>query len=296
MTTAAAKHLQGARLGASRESIAHHYDTGNEFFALWLDCEMTYSCAKYASESEPLEVAQRRKLDFHIDRAGAAGQARVLDIGCGWGSLLRRLVQEHGVGLAVGLTLSNAQALWIARTHDPRIRVHVQSWADHRPDEPYDSIVCIGALEHFAQRELDDARRIAAYREFFTRCRALLRSNGRMSLQTIAYGTLRRGDVAPFITESIFPGSDLPRLSEIVEATDRLFEIVSLSNDRGDYARTCREWWTRLNGRHDEAARLVGKERVCAFERFLKMSAAGFETGALTLLRISLARIDIDPG
>src|SRR5688572_25683389 len=94
--------------GASRSAIRHHYDLSNDFYALWLDPSMTYSSALW-SDGDSLASAQRRKLDFHIEGARAPGAARVLDVGCGWGGLLQRAVDDWGVGHAVGLTLSQAQ-------------------------------------------------------------------------------------------------------------------------------------------------------------------------------------------
>src|SRR5688500_8349804 len=98
--------------GASAEAIQYHYDVGNGFYQLWLDADLNYSCAMW-HENDTLEEAQLRKLDHHIAAARAQGGARVLDIGCGWGSLMRRLVEHHGVDRAVGLTLSAQQADWI---------------------------------------------------------------------------------------------------------------------------------------------------------------------------------------
>lgn len=95
-----------ANPGASKAAISFHYDLGNEFFRLFLDRECCYSCAMYDDESDTLETAQQRKLEYHIQQARAEGAARVLDIGCGWGALQKKLVREHGVKLAVGLTLS----------------------------------------------------------------------------------------------------------------------------------------------------------------------------------------------
>ena len=136
--------------GASQDAIAHHYDVGNDFFALWLDRSRTYSCAWYDDDQPTLEEAQDRKHDRLIEQAHAAGARRVLDVGCGWGALLRRLVDHHGVGAATGLTLSVEQARSIAEHADDRIDVRVENWADHSPSEPYDAIISIGAFEHFA--------------------------------------------------------------------------------------------------------------------------------------------------
>lgn len=280
-----------AAAGASPAAIAFHYDLGSAFYALWLDRELTYSCAMFA-DGDDLERAQRRKIDHHARESGAVGARHVLDVGCGWGSTLRRLVAEHGVARATGLTLSADQARWIAAHDDPRTIVRLESWRDHAPDAPYDAIVSIGAFEHFVGRDLPRARKVAAYREFFARCHAWLRPGGALSLQTIAYGTLRPEQISAFIIAEIFPESDLPTLGEIADAVAGLFEVVRLRNDRADYARTCREWARRLAARRADAAAIVGETRVGGWERFLRMSAVGFEAGGLDLLRITLRRID----
>jgi cyclopropane-fatty-acyl-phospholipid synthase len=277
-------------VGASAAAIEHHYDLGAAFYALWLGSELTYSCALFA-DGDDLESAQHRKIDFHARESGAAGARHVLDVGCGWGSTMQRLVERHRVERVTGLTLSRDQAAWIAARH-PQVEARLESWLEHRPSGPYDAIVSIGAFEHFVGRALPRARKIATYREFFTRCHEWLRAGGTMSLQTIAYGTLRPEQISPFITTEVFPESDLPSLGEIADACDHLFEITRLRNDRSDYARTCREWARRLSAHRAAAEALVGAQRVLRFERFLKMSAAGFECGGLGLLRLTLRRLD----
>jgi cyclopropane-fatty-acyl-phospholipid synthase len=280
-----------AARGASPAAIAFHYDLGSAFYALWLGRELTYSCALFA-DGDDLESAQLRKIDHHAREAGAVGAHHVLDVGCGWGSTMRRLVAQHGVARVTGLTLSRDQARWIAALDEPRVAARLESWRDHQPSEPYDAIVSIGAFEHFVGRDLARAQKVAVYREFFDRCHAWLRPGGALSLQTIAYGTLDPAQVSAFITSEIFPESDLPALGEIVEAAHGTFEIGRLRNDRMDYARTCRAWAQRLAAQRDAAAAIVGAERVRHYQRFLKMSAAGFESGGLVLLRITLRRIN----
>jgi cyclopropane-fatty-acyl-phospholipid synthase len=280
-------------LGASPQAIQYHYDVSNDFYRLWVDRSFTYSCAMW-EDNDTLESAQMRKLDFHVEQARAKNATRVLDVGCGWGSLLQRLVEVHGVEQAVGLTLSKAQAEWNWARQHPRIDVRLESWTDHVPQTPYDAIISIGAFEHFARLELSQAEKVEAYRAFFARCHAWLKPGGWLSLQTIAYGNLRRGKqyADPFIPREIFPESDLPRLSEIAEATEHLFEVVALRNDRQDYAHTSREWFDRLRTKRAEAVRVCGQEVVARYERFLRMFGYSFELGAFILLRLALRRIN----
>jgi cyclopropane-fatty-acyl-phospholipid synthase len=280
--------------GASAEAIEHHYDVGNDFYRLWLDATMTYSCALW-EDGDTLERAQLRKLDHLIALAGAAGAERVLDIGCGWGSLLHRLVDAHGVRHATGLTLSRAQAEQLAARGDPRIEVHVQNWADHRGG-PYDAIVSIGAFEHFARFGLPRHERIAAYRRFFAHCRELLRPGGRLALQTNVKGSNVRLDRATaaelrFVAERIFPESELPWPAEILQASEKLFEVVSVRNDAEHYARTCAAWRDKLAASREDAARLVGTSTVNDYHRYLDVTVGHFRKRHLGLLRIGFERV-----
>jgi cyclopropane-fatty-acyl-phospholipid synthase len=276
--------------GASKAAISFHYDLGNEFFRLFLDRECCYSCAMYDDESDSLEAAQQRKLEYHIQQARADGAARVLDIGCGWGALQKKLVREHGVQLAVGLTLSKNQEEWIRSMGLPGVEVRVESWSDHVPTAAYDSIISIGAFEHFA-RPSSRAVRLRGYRNFFKCCYDWLNPGGWMSLQSIGLGAVDRGVKGQFVAENIFPESDLPRLGEIAEACEGIFEVVLVRNDRADYQRTNHEFRDRLRKNWDVAVSLVGEETVRTFEKYFRMSAAGFSRGTTNLYRITFRRL-----
>jgi cyclopropane-fatty-acyl-phospholipid synthase len=279
--------------GGSAAAIQHHYDVGNDFYALWLDETLSYSCALWEGpdDTSDLATAQRRKIDYHIRQSGAAGAKAVLDVGCGWGAVLRRLVEGQGVERAVGLTLSNAQAEHIQAHKLPGVEIRTESWVQHQPRTPYDAIISIGAFEHFAPPSYPVDQKIEVYRDFLRKCRSWLTRKGQLSLQTIAYGTLRPEEASAFMQQQIFPDSELPRLGEIVAAADGLFEIVSLRNDRLDYARTCEQWLRRLRDRRQEALALVGEEGVARYERYLKLSSVGFHMGKICLLRLTLKPI-----
>ncbi|WP_225803441.1 cyclopropane-fatty-acyl-phospholipid synthase family protein [Streptomyces sp. NK15101] len=281
--------------GATAESIRHHYDVSNDFFALWLDKDLTYTCALWA-EGDTLETAQTRKLDHLIEGARAAGARRVLDVGCGWGSLLERLVRTHGVQQAVGLTLSDKQAEHLRERALERTEVRVENWLDHEPVEPYDAIISIGAFEHFARTGLSRAERVAAYREFFERCRAWLPRGGRIALQTNIKGNNVRMDKQTvrdllFIIDMIFPESEIPALSEVVESSEKRFDIVRLRNDPDHYSRTCQEWYDRLRANRDQAVKVAGEEVVAHYERYLSSTVGHFRNRHLGLSRIVLEAV-----
>jgi cyclopropane-fatty-acyl-phospholipid synthase len=279
--------------GGSEAAIRHHYDVDNAFYALWLDETLTYSCALWheGDDVEDLAAAQRRKLDFHLAAAGASRGRRILDIGCGWGSLLERALNHTPIQDATGLTLSETQFQHILAGNDPRLHVRKESWIDHMPSDKYDSIVSIGALEHFASPGDSVHEKIGLYREFFQKCRSWLRTEGAMSLQTIAYGSMRPDERNEFIGTQIFPDSELPQLHEIVEAANGLFELVLLRNDRVQYGRTCDLWYRNLRRRRTEAVAIVGEEKVKQYEAYLRMSSFGFRSGRVGLLRLALVPI-----
>jgi len=278
--------------GASAAAIQAHYDVGNAFYKLWLDPSMTYSCALWdgPDDDRDLAAAQQNKIAWHLKSAGVARAKRVMDIGCGWGATLNACTALPNVEHGVGLTLSEAQAEAVRAHNNPKLEVRLESWADHKPTAPYDSIISIGAFEHFTKPEDDAAAKIAIYRNFFGKCRQWIDPKGSMSLQTISYGRALRDNSKALLID-IFPDSDLPRLEEIVIAADGLFEVVMVRNDRLDYGRTCEIWANNLRAKRAEAIALVGKEQTQRYERYLKASAFGFITGKLGLLRLTLRPI-----
>ena len=194
------------------------------------------------------------------------------------------------------LTLSEAQAKWLQARGDPRLVVIVQNWADHAPPEPYDAILCMGALEHVVRFGETTEAKVQAYRTFFRRAHSLLRPGGRIALQTIVKGGRRLDEEgvagARFIVRRIFPGSDVPTPAEIALAADGLLEVVTLRNDRLQYARTCREWLARLTRNRVPAVGRVGEQVVRRYERYLATFVRFFEMNHLGLHRYVLERVD----
>ena len=291
MSAVSLREREGNKYGGSAEGIRHHYDIGNDFWRLMLGPTFTYSAALFAQPDEALDVAQNRKIDWHLASAAVERAKSVLEVGCGWGTIMRRLSEMPTVERIVGLTLSDAQAEYLASLRLPRVEIRVENWAVHEPAEPYDSIISIGAFEHFAKAEENAEEKLSVYRDFFERCRRWLSPRGCMSLQTIAYGNMKREDADSFMNTEIYPDSDLPFLAEIIRAVDGLFEVVAVRNDRLDYARSYDGWANNLRQRRDEAVRMVGEEQVRRCERFFKLGSIGFRMGKLHLLRFTLRRI-----
>ncbi|MEV6781696.1 class I SAM-dependent methyltransferase [Streptomyces sp. NPDC051098] len=283
--------------GTSPEAIVRQYDYLGTFYRLALGPDLVFSYAMW-HDDDTLESAQVRKLDYHVDAARAGGAQRVLDVGCGWGSLLRRLVEAHQVEHAVGVTMSPGQAAWIREQRWPGCEARAENWYDHQPDAPYDAIIAIEAIEHFAGSTLFKARRVARYREFFERCHAWLRPGGRLSLQAntwhdrgwvaamllpsealagpsdqlggrsgkhvaeAASGGLRNLREGLHASRKVFPEMFLPTRAEIVQASRGTFGLIDERRDPDDGARTIHAWLERLEANRDRGSRLVGANAV----------------------------------
>lgn len=274
--------------GGSSTAVRYHYDVNREFYRLWLDDTMSYSCALWSDGSggEDLHQAQKAKIDHHLSVAKAQDAKSLLDIGCGWGGLLKAASSSENIEAIVGLTLSEDQTAYVKNLELPNTKVLMESWAVHKPELLYDSIISIGALEHFAKPEDSSEEKVEIYRDFFTRCESWLSPGGRMSLQTIAYGSMRNEDASEFINNEIFPSADLPRLAEIAKAADGLLEVMTCLNHRLHYAKTFETWARNLKRKKGDAVELVGAEITERYERYLTQSAIGFYSGKISLLRI----------
>jgi len=277
--------------GGSASAIRHHYDVGNSFYSAWLDPSMAYSCAMWDGipADAALEDAQIRKHRYHAQSIRAAEGMRVLDVGCGWGAMMRTLLDDFDVAECVGLTLSEEQHAHISQGGRAEMSAILTNWRDYRPERPFGGIISIGAFEHFAhpQQSVDERREV--YREFFKACRDWTEGKGRLSLQTIAYASMTPDQANPFITEEIFPDAELPTIEDIVVASNGLFRIELLRDDGLDYARTCEEWSRRLRRAVREGRVDPDKDPVEKYSRYLRMSAAGFRMHKIGLLRIAFA-------
>ncbi|GAA6621632.1 class I SAM-dependent methyltransferase [Scytonema sp. NUACC26] len=280
--------------GASARSIQHHYDVSNEFFSLWLDPSLTYSSAMWEEGEtiENFEKAQMRKLDYHIEQAKVKGAKQVLDVGCGWGSLLKRLVDVYDVQKVVGLSISQAHVNFVSAWRHPNIEARLESWSEHSPQNPYDGIISLEVFEHFARLELSSEEKLDGYRAFFSRCHDWLKPGGIVSIQTIVYENSTKEDFSQFFAEQVFPESDLARQSEIFQATDRLFEILLFRNYRHDYIRTLKAWLKNLKANRKQVVNIVGEEVFARYEKYLSMSLIAFHTVTTNVSCITMRRID----
>ena len=272
-------------------AIAHHYDVSNEFYALFLDPLMVYTCAYYRDPDGKLEQAQQDKLDHVCRKLELRAGETLLDIGCGWGSLAMWAARHYGVR-AHGVTLSRAQADWATecirrdRLGD-RCRVEYLDYRDLPADVVYDKIAAVGVIEHVG---------IANYPAFFAGVRARLKDGGLYLNHGIVHDFhWRRTSQTEFLYRHVFPNGDLAGLSETLTEMERAgWEIMDVEGLRLHYARTCRQWAERLCARADEARALAGERTYRTWRLYLTCSAVAFESSSLGLYQV-LMRKHRDP-
>lgn len=243
----------------SHRNVQHHYDIGNDLYEAFLDPDLLYSCAFFDDGISTLEEAQQNKLETTIRRARVEPGMHVLDIGCGWGAMVRALAR-HGAQ-ASGVTLAERQ-LEIAKARIPEehagmIDLHLQDYRDHARDNPgrYDRIVSIGMFEHVGSRH---------YAEYFEAVDRLLKPGGRAVIHSIVKKT--DAQTNPWIRKYIFPGGQIPRVEDMIHAAEGAG--LTLPNpphihESRNYAETLRHWrrrfeaaWPRLDhGRYDDRFR-----------------------------------------
>jgi cyclopropane-fatty-acyl-phospholipid synthase len=257
-------------------AVRHHYDVSNEFFALFLDRSMTYSCAFFSRDGASLESAQEAKLELTCRKLGLEPGQRVLDVGCGWGAFAIHAASRHGVEV-VGITLSEPQAA-LARERvraaglDGRVSIRVQDYRD-LAGERFDAIASIGMVEHVGARQIDVyARHLAG----------MLRPGGRLLNHGIA--RLYEATAGAFTMRYVFPDSDPLPLSRVLLALERAgFVTEHVEGFRADYAETLRHWARRLDEHREEAVRLAGEERVRVWRLYLRGARRNFESGFLSI-------------
>lgn len=276
-----------------KDAIEYHYDVGNEFYAYWLDPHMVYSCALWddATPVTSLSDAQIAKIDWHLDNLKLGSSAHILDIGCGWGALLKRHQERCTTGSSAGLTLSSAQRDYIASQGLKNTQVLLQGWTEHQPTQAYDGIVSIGAFEHFADTRMPRAEKIRLYQDFFERCATWLKQDGFLSLQTIVYGHLSADEQNEFISNQVFPNSELPTVEEVNESASPFFHLIETRLDGRHYAKTCEMWLSNLNANKSQIIHEYGNDLYSHYKKYLQLSAFGFLSGKINLARFVMQKI-----
>ncbi|WP_099024931.1 cyclopropane mycolic acid synthase family methyltransferase [Mycolicibacterium palauense] len=284
------------RLEPHFDDVQSHYDLSDEFFRLFLDPSQTYSCAYFEREDMTLEEAQLAKIDLALGKLGLQPGMRLLDVGCGWGSTMRRAVERYDVDV-VGLTLSKNQAGFAERAFDemdsPRDkRVLLKGWEEF--DEPVDRIVSIGAFEHFGHDR---------YRDYFAMGHRVLPDDGVMLLHTIvgfnpkdaaAMGVPLSFELArfiKFIMTEIFPGGRLPSIPMVTErATEGGFAVTRVQRLQPHYARTLDLWAAALEAHREEAIAIQSQEVYDRYMKYLTGCAKLFRQGQTDVCQFTLEK------
>jgi cyclopropane-fatty-acyl-phospholipid synthase len=305
-----AKHTVG-RAGSKHEperdqaAIRYHYDVGNDFYALWLDERMVYSCAYYASADDVdagLEDAQRAKLDLICRKLRLRPGERLLDVGCGWGALIMHATQRYGVE-AVGITLSDAQAA-LARERiaaaglSDRCRVEILDYRAVGRFTPFDKISSVGMVEHVGEDHLP---------VYFSSLYGALRRGGLL----LNHGIVSVSSARPvgrfdwverklwkrdaFIDQYVFPDGKLTPFSSVVAAAEGAgFETRDVESLREHYTLTLRAWLSRLSRNAAEAIRLTDERTYRTWRLYMAGSAHGFKTGSVNVVQTLLSKPEVD--
>jgi len=270
-------------LDAARENVQRHYDLGNDFYRLWLDREMVYTCAYFPTPDCDLDRAQIAKMDRVCRKLQLTPGERVIEAGCGWGSLALFMAREYGVTVRA----FNVSAEQIAYARD---RARVEQLADRvefveddyrNVRGPCDAFVSVGMLEHVG---------VADYRTLGAVIDRSLAAGGRGLLHFI--GRNRPGPLNPWIRKRIFPGAYPPTLPEVFE---RVLEpsdlsVIDVENLRLHYASTLEHWRRRFGAAADDVAAMFGETFVRAWRLYLAGSQAAFTTGSMQLFQVLFAR------
>jgi len=295
-----------------RQAVTHHYDVSSQFYEMVLGPSMTYSCAVFSSPDDTLEIAQRRKVDLIARKLALREGDRLLDIGCGWGTMAIHAARHYGARV-VGITLSEPQARYATqRSRDEGVadlvEFRVQDYRDV-DDAPFDAVSSIGMSEHVGRRSLDAySQRIFGY----------LRPGGRFLNHAIgrpvplaqdappSRAAVRARQVrvalglrgpskiySPFIERYVFPDGELHDVGTVVTLFQTHgFEVRHLESLREHYSLTLRQWIANLMKRFDEAVSEVGEQRARAWRLYVTGSAVGFERHHLEIHQILSVRPD----
>jgi cyclopropane-fatty-acyl-phospholipid synthase len=274
---------------SDRRAIQHHYDLSNDFYRLWLDSRMLYSCAYFDQSGNELESAQTAKLHHIARKLRLQPGMRLLDIGCGWGGLAIYAAQERGVRVT-GVTLSQQQAslasAWVGNARlAGQVALELKDYRDVDESESFDAIVSVGMAEHVG------AENLGAY---FRKAFGLLKPGGVFLNHAIGDGVRARATRGgSFIRDYVFPDTDLPRLPAVLAGAETAgFEIRDVENLREHYTLTLRHWVRRLEGAQEAALRFVAAPTYRLWRLYLAASAHGFACGRLAVYQTLLSKPD----
>ena len=275
-------------LESDRAAISHHYDVSNDFYKLFLDQRMVYSCAYFHAPDDSLDTAQAQKLDHICRKLRLMPGERYLDIGCGWGALVIWAAKHYGVH-AHGITLSQAQ-LDEARRRiaaeglEDRITVELRDYRVLEGEGVYDKVSSVGMFEHVGLANLP---------QYHATVHRVLKPNGLFLNHGITHeeeGWQRTVDTE-FINRYVFPDGELDRVSNIQAGMERAhFEIQDVENLRMHYARTLRHWVSRLEAHHEQATKHVSEATYRVWRLYMAASALEFESGGTAIHQILASR------
>ena len=278
-----------------REAIAHHYDVSNEFYALWLDSRMVYSCAYFKDEDDSLDAAQVQKLDHICTKLRLQPGEKFLDIGCGWGALVIRAAEKYGVH-ATGITISENQFELAserikAAGLESRCRVLLQDYRDTPGEGSYDKIASVGMFEHVGLRNLP---------VYFSVVRRLLREKGLFLNHGITTSDVRSRAVGlgagEFIGRYVFPQGELPHLHVVTrDMSEQNLEICDVEGLRTHYAMTLDAWSGNFERQLDKAVAASSERTARIWRLYLAGCAHAFEQGWTSIYQI-LASKQTKPG
>lgn len=282
--------LRGERhsLERDRKAIQFHYNVSNEFYALWLDKSMAYSCAYFNGPEDSLEVAQQNKFDHICRKLELKPNQRLLDIGCGWGGFLLHAVRYYGVE-AVGITLSKEQYDFVQGRIDEeglsgRASVCMLDYRELVAEELYDAIVSVGMVEHVGREKLPT---------YFEKVMHLLKPGGLFLNHGIGLGPITLlGESGSFISNHVFPDADLISISQMLHYAEKIgWEIRDVESLREHYAMTLRHWGRRLESHHAESLQFVSEYDYRTWRLYMAGCAHQFQAGRLSIYQTLLARL-----
>ncbi|MET0148848.1 MAG: cyclopropane-fatty-acyl-phospholipid synthase family protein, partial [Acidimicrobiales bacterium] len=277
--------LHGGRHSLRRDAaaIGHHYDVGNDFYRLVLGPSMTYSCARFPEPDSDLTAAQNAKHDLVCRKLGLpelAG-ARLLDVGCGWGSMATHAATTYDVTV-VGITISQQQADYARRRVEAaglagRVEIRLQDYR-RLGEERFDAVSSIGMAEHVGHGNLD---------RYFEILHSVLRPRGRLLNHAISKAGGSRVGRRTFIGRYVFPDGELIEVGSVVTAMQKAgFEVRHEESLREHYARTLRHWVANLEMHWDDAVAEVGAARARIWRLYMAGSAAGFEANRIQVHQV----------